>query len=114
MNQPVKKRRVDWGCLALVAGVAVVLLVPPILYRTSAREEEFTVQSKDMASRDGTPQFLVFTDRGVYESKDSHLFLKYNSADVYGRFEPGQTYKVRVAGWRVPFFSWFPNIIDVK
>jgi Protein of unknown function (DUF1523) len=33
---------------------------------------------------------------------------------VYGALDVGKTYQMKVYGWRIPFFSMYPNIVWVK
>lgn len=40
--------------------------------------------------------------------------MKFDSSDVYGELEIGNSYEVRVVGWRIPLLSWYRNIIDVE
>jgi len=56
-------------------------------------------------------KFIVYTKDEVFENTDSWLFFKFNSADFQNKLEIGKTYKVKVAGWRVPFLSMYRNII---
>ncbi|SRR5258706_16093447 len=48
----------------------------------------------------------------VYENKDAWFFLKWNSSDVLRDVNVGHTYLFHVYGWRVPLFSWYPNIVS--
>lgn len=57
-------------------------------------------------------KYLVFTEEGdVYENTDSWFRLKFNSSTVQGQFDEGESYNCDTYGWRVPFFSMYPNII---
>ncbi len=49
-------------------------------------------------------------DMETFKNIDSTLFWKFDSADVQGTLEVGETYTFDVAGWRWPFFSAFRNI----
>lgn len=61
-----------------------------------------------------TSKYLVFTENEVFENTDSWTFLKFNSSDIQNKFELKKTYKVKVAGWRIPFLSMYRNIIEVE
>lgn len=39
---------------------------------------------------------------------------KFNSSDIYGTLKEGKKYKIIVVGYRVPFFSWYENILEVE
>jgi len=71
-----------------------------------------TVENKDIKAGDESSKFLIWTkENEVLENTDSFLFGKFNSSDLYGKIEVGKTYKVLVAGWRIPFWSMYRNII---
>jgi len=58
--------------------------------------------------------WVIFTrNADVLRNSDSWLWLKFNSSSVQARLEPGRTYTVRVYGWRIAFFSMYPNIIEI-
>lgn len=59
-------------------------------------------------------KYLVFTETEVFENTDSLMVLKFNSSDIQAKLMRGETYTVRVYGWRVPVFSWYRNIIEIK
>jgi hypothetical protein len=65
----------------------------------------------------GNTYFVVLEDGEetpvVYENEDAWFFLKWNSGDVLRDLDAGQRYTFHVYGWRVPFLSWFPNIVSV-
>lgn len=56
----------------------------------------------------------MYGEEEVFENTDSWLFLKFNSADIQNEIEEGKTNKIKVAGWRVPFFSWYRNVVSVE
>lgn len=64
----------------------------------------------------GDTYFVVLEDGQstsvVYQNEDAWFFMKWNSGDVLRDLNPGQRYQFHVYGWRVPFFSWYPNIIS--
>lgn len=68
---------------------------------------------------DGGNTFFVITKDGqtnsvIYENEDAWFFFKWNSGDLLRDLNVGQHYRFHTYGWRVPFFSWFPNIISAK
>ncbi len=50
----------------------------------------------------------------MFENTDSLYNFKYSSSDVYNDLKIGKCYTLRVYGWRIPFFSWYRNIIDLE
>ncbi len=58
--------------------------------------------------------YLIFTDQGVFRNDDAGWFMKYNSSDVYGNLDVGKRYRFKVYGWRIPFFSMYPNLVRAE
>lgn len=75
---------------------------------------EVTVKSLDHKLMGKTDKYLVFTEEGVFENTDDWWFFKWDSSDVQNGLKPGKRFKVRYAGIRWPFFSWYPNIISAE
>ena len=57
---------------------------------------------------------MVFADKGVYCVKDTLLFWRWDSSDMYGSLHEGETYNIETVGWRVPLLSMYPNILEAK
>lgn len=78
--------------------------------------ETFTVQKLERvvdANGEGA-KYLVFTENETFENTDELILFKFNSSDVHGMMREGGTYKAQVAGIRIPFLSWYRNIISVE
>lgn len=73
-----------------------------------------TVEDKDRASQEGGSSFRIYTDCGVFKVQDSFTRGMFSSADRYAAIEVGETYEITTYGWRIPFMSAFPNIIEAK
>ena len=57
----------------------------------------------------------------VFRNTDAPLYLKFDSADLTARAEDFISSKenprwvvVTHYGWRIPFFSWFPNALSIR
>lgn len=72
-----------------------------------------TEKGERCSSRDDC-RYLIYTDKGTIENTDSWLAWKFDSSDVYGDLKVGHTYHFRTQGIRVPFLSWYPNIMSVR
>jgi len=59
-------------------------------------------------------RYLVFTEHETFEVADTITYGRFNSSDLYGRLEIGKTYRLKVAGWRIPIFSSYRNIIEAQ
>lgn len=92
-------------------------LVPLYTYGTCASvvikikdKEHVTTGSGENTSG----KYLIYAEGETFGNEDSFLHWKFNSSDVRGQLEPGGKYKATVYGWRVPFFSWYRNIVEVE
>jgi hypothetical protein len=102
--------------------VALPLLAGYVLaYYASAEVVHLRIEDKSAGwghsrtPQQGSPtvQFLVYTDRGVFQVGREPLFLEFSNAERYHALEKGASYRVLVAGWRAPFINWYPNIIRI-
>jgi len=102
--------------IILAIGLIGLLGGYPTAYYLSATETTITVSRLEriVESQSMTSKYLVFTDNEVFENTDSWLYLKFSSSDLYAKLKEGKTYRVKVAGWRIPFLSWYKNIIEIK
>lgn len=73
------------------------------IVETSGSGKDLSVSSK----------YLVYTKDETFENTDSWVFGKFNSSDFQGRLITDSTYKVKVVGWRLPFFSTYRNIVKI-
>lgn len=105
--------RLFFGGMAAV-GIAGLLVGGCAVDNHNPRDEVIRVESKDLGAghKSGT-KYMIFAAEGCYESRDSLVQGKWDSADVYGRLTPGKAYRVHVCGVRWPFFSMFPNVVRV-
>lgn len=78
---------------------------------TVTRTETTVVSSGDSV----TSQKRVYTENcGVFVVNDNFVHGVWNSADIYGSIQEGNTYDFTATGYRVPLFSWFPGIINAS
>ena len=103
-----------------ITAIVAIIVLAIITYFTSPwwthNSEEVTVNSVMVkaASVDSDPKYLVFTDKGVFENTDTWYYFKFNSSDVQARVVKPGKYRINYYGWRVPFFSKYPNITSVQ
>lgn len=50
----------------------------------------------------------------VYENTDILWRGKFDSSNFYADMEIGKTYNVTLVGFRIPFFSWYENIVSYE
>jgi hypothetical protein len=105
----------NWVVLALF----IVIGVFTIAEVRHVREYTFTVSATDnkcdVDAGELTCYYVVFGTEGeVFKNVDSVWFWKWDSASVQAKMQVGKTYTVRASGYRIPFFSMKPNIIEVE
>ena len=102
-----------WSIVSVTAIVLLVLLLS-IIRLGSQTEVQIRVKDKERIAEYEGGRYLIFTDNEVFENTDELLRLKFNSSDIYNQLELGQSYSCTVLGWRIPFLSWYRNIISCK
>lgn len=111
----------------IVTIMIVLVFVGAIGYNIafSFNDTEYTITVTDKeriytgSGDTSSSKYLVFgEDKNgnsfVFENTDTLLRGKWNSSNIQGQLKEGNTYKVTVVGYRVPFFSWYQNIIKVE
>lgn len=98
-----------------------LLLVGPFIFNLfyvygTQEDRTITVNKTErvQSSSGNDSKYLVYAKEGVFENTDSILRWKFNSADVYNSVLPNQTYTCDTYGWRIPFFSMYPNIVSCE
>ena len=96
--------------------LAFFLSILPISYAASHVNEHTatcTVTDKDRGGDEGS--YRVYTEEcGQLANEDSVWRGKYDSADVWQDIEPGTVCELHIVGFRAPFLSQFPNILDAS
>ena len=49
-----------------------------------------------------------------YELQDSWMHWNFKSSRLYNKLEVGECFNITRMGWRVGFFSMYPNIIEIE
>lgn len=113
-SQAWKRQQARNGCLIAVAFVLIVggcFGGCVAVTRATEKTVTFTVRRVDDQATRGGHKYLVFTDHGVYEDKDSFMYLKWNSSDLYNNLQVGHKYTCKTVGMRLPFASSYRNLI---
>lgn len=95
------------GCLFLIP---ILMLAYPVIFYTSKDDVTFKVKDKERIINGNSSYYLVFTDIGPLKNSDSYLMWKFNSSDVYGELNVGDSYSATCYGWRIPFLDMYKNI----
>lgn len=113
-------RRSSGGCFAFVFFAVLCLGGSVLEYWYNHYNEHVatcTVTNSDRGynHESKSSEYRVYTKQcGTLSNKDAWLRGKWNSGDLQGQLIAGHTYRVRIAGWRLPFWSTFPNIVAVE
>src|SRR5215471_5106676 len=95
----------------VVFAVLAYLTVPWWTYRSA----DVVILQTTVKPYGGSGKYLVFTDHGVFENTDTWYYFKFNSSDVQSvMMTPNTKAHITYCGFRVPFFSKYPNIHSVE
>lgn len=107
----------------IFVGVLLLLFTSPIIKLTSQEDEVIKIRKLERISTGHgeslTHKYIVSAEKPetgefeVFENTDVVWFFKFNSADIQNTFEVGKTYRVKVYGFRIPFFSMYRNIVKI-
>lgn len=105
--------------LLLWVGYLVVFNLPGIVLNyTNVQEQE--VKVIDLESRQSGESGeirLIHTDSGVFMNSDTLFWFKFNSSDFQTTLiqakQSGKKVRIKTAGSRIPFFSQYPNILEI-
>jgi hypothetical protein len=105
--------------LLIYGAILMVILLfggaKAILYLATGNDVVVTVSDKGERCKSvGNCTYLIYTDHGTFENRDSWLNWKFNSSDIYGDIKRDTKYQFHTNGIRVPFLSWYPNISKVQ
>lgn len=96
--------------------IAVVLLF--LVYLTTpwwTREVKTVDVTGTMAKRyEDHDKYLIFTDQGVFENTDTLAYVKFDSSDLQAKLMRPGKFEVVYYGFRIPFFSSYPNIVSAR
>ena len=86
-----------------------------VSYATDAFVESVVVNKLErVCSGTRSCEYLVFTDGEVFSNSDVILRGKFNSSDLYGKIKEGETYNLKVIGYRLNFLSRYRNILSIE
>lgn len=94
-----------------------IIAIAPIIAYTTKDSIQFIVNDKERivtGSGDSLrSKYLIYTDNGVYQNTDTIFYFKFDSSDVQNEAQVGSKCEANVYGFRVPFLSWYKNIINI-
>lgn len=100
----------------VVVGIALIGGCSYGVHTATQEQVTFTVTDKERIVEKGgaSSKYLIYTNAETFENTDSLLAMKFNSSDVYGRLQEGQTCTATVVGFRNSFLSMYRNILTVS
>ena len=106
--------------LVLIAVFLVgVLVVDIVLSFNDTTTDVVEILKMERVNGNSDGKYLIFTYKDgmpyeVFENTDNLFRWKFNSSDMYNKIQVGKKYSFVVVGKRIPFLSWYRNIIKVK
>ena len=103
--------------------IAIVAVTGGAIFTIAANYNEqtyvATVTDKEVKNYKNSSKYLVFTktedgETKVFSVEDSLIRFRWNSSDIYGDIEAGNTYRFTTIGFRFEILSIYENIIDFK
>ena len=118
-----KKNTKTFFVVIIIAVILVLSIGYEAIFSFNDTEYTITVTDKERiyegSGDTSSSKYLVFCDDDngnslVFENTDCFIRGKWNSSNIQGQLKEGNTYKVTVVGYRVPFFSMYQNIIKIE
>ena len=118
-----KKNTRIFFVVVMIAIMLVSLIGQEAIFNFNDTEYTITVTDKERiytgSGNNSSSKYLVFGDDDnrnslVFENTDCFIRGKWNSSNIQGQLKVGNTYKITVIGYRVPFLSWYQNIIKIE
>ena len=95
--------------------VGILALDATIIYSTQDNVVFTVDKSERVTDTNGEgSRYLIFTKTETFENTDRLVLLKFNSSDLYGSIKPDKSYQAKVVGLRIPFLSWYRNIVSIE
>jgi hypothetical protein len=103
--------------LYILIAILAVLIIPmatiSLIKNLQTSQTTFKVTGKERVAENKSGKYLIFTDKTTFAVEDTWIHWRWDSSDFYGKIQIGKTYDAKVQGWRVPFMSWYQNLITV-
>ena len=119
----IRKKTRTFFVIIMIAIMLVLLIGQEAIFNFNDTEYTITVTDKERiyegSGDTSSSKYLVFGDDQngnslVFENTDCFIRGKWNSSNIQGQLKVGNTYKITVIGYRVPFLSWYQNIIKIE
>ena len=112
-----KSEETNWGCLGLLIVAVIIGLISILPLLNSTTYTNVTVVDTSYSGESDGYLVWVEDENGVqYELQNEDILLKgkFNSSTIQGKLKEGEKYNITTVGWRIPFFSCYPNIVEYE
>lgn len=121
-----RKKNLNYSFITpVIMIVVVVALIIGGQFTFNFNDKEYTITVTDKerivenSNGESSSKYLVFGENEngevlVFENSDVLIRGKWNSSTIQGSLKEGNTYKVVVVGYRIPFLSCYENIISFE
>lgn len=105
--------------IIIIIAILCITIASCSLRNGNERTGVYTVTDKGIKNYDKESLYLIYTKNHDGEVEvlcieDTLVHGRWNSSDLYARIEVGKTYKFTICGTRIPFFSMYPNILELE
>lgn len=107
-----------------LVGLIVVVVIVGVFFgcnfaNFNDHSAQITVTDKERVNEGDSSKYLIMgkDENGnavVYENTDCLIRGKFDSSTFYADMEVGKTYEVKLVGFRVPYCSWYENILSYE
>lgn len=114
------REKIRYIFTVVIVGILLFsVIVLPFFYSFNETQYTIMITDKERVNSGSLSKYLVFgeDENGellVFQNTDNLLRGKWNSSDIYGKLKIGNTYRVKVVGYRIPFLSSYKNIISYE
>ncbi len=102
-----------WYLIVVLGIFLITVITVNLIKNLQTSQTTFKVTGKERVAENRSGKYLIFTDKTTFSVEDTWIHWRWDSSDFYGKIQIGKTYDAKVQGWRVPFMSWYQNLIIV-
>ena len=93
--------------------IIITCLITWICLKNYGNEQTISIEVKEKYVKnysDNSKYIVIDSNENAYEILDTIFRLKFNSTDLYALLDVGKKYVITTTGYRIHFFSMYPNI----
>jgi len=97
-----------------VIAVICIIIFGFIFFEPFLTEEDITIKVINKERWSGEKgRYFIFAENEVFLNENNYYHDKTNADKLYPIFKAGDTYKVKVVGFYLPFIPRFRNIVNI-